>query len=150
MTLNWPSRCCALLANTLCIGVRHASSTRDALAWTVILCLVGCAWCMTGLAAILQEIGVLQKVSYDRNIVQYYGACLTAEQPMLIMEFCAVRRCRSTVMGKQDVAGRMIMPGILASPAPVGLLPSVVVAAEELQIIACTAGRRSETCTELG
>ena len=36
---------------------------------------------------------MLQKVSYDRNIVQYYGACLAAEQPMLIMEYMAVRPC---------------------------------------------------------
>ena len=43
---------------------------------------------------VAQEIGVLQKVSFDRNIVQYYGACLEAEQPMLIMEYMAVRLCK--------------------------------------------------------
>ena len=53
---------------------------------------------------ISQEIGVLQKVSYDRNIVQYYGACLTAEQPMLIMEFCAVRR--SPILGWKNMVHR--------------------------------------------
>ena len=59
---------------------------------------------------------MLQKVSYDRNIVQYYGACLTAEQPMLIMEFCAVRQCRSTVLGHEHMACRSSdNPGNLAS-----------------------------------
>ena len=107
--------------------------------------------CNIGLAAILQEIGVLQKVSYDRNIVQYYGACLTAEQPMLIMEFCAVRLCRSSVLGQKNTPSRSSdHPGTLASPVRVCLFSSIFVAAESLKPIACTAGRRSKACFELG
>ena len=39
-----------------------------------------------------KEIGVLKKVSHDRNVVQYYGACLQDRaSAMLVMEFMAVR-----------------------------------------------------------
>ena len=39
-----------------------------------------------------KEIDVLKKVSYDRNIVQYYGACLQDQaSAMLVMEYMAVR-----------------------------------------------------------
>jgi len=38
-----------------------------------------------------REIAILRKVSYDRNIVQFYGAC-TAEPTMLCMEYMEVRR----------------------------------------------------------
>ena len=44
-----------------------------------------------------REIAILRKVSYDRNIVQFYGAC-TAEPTMLCMEYMEVRRsCDSTI-----------------------------------------------------
>ena len=35
----------------------------------------------------------MERVSFDRNIVQYYGACLNQEVPLLVMEYMAVRRC---------------------------------------------------------
>ena len=39
-----------------------------------------------------KEIDVLKSVSYDRNIVQYYGACLEDQaSAMLVMEYMAVR-----------------------------------------------------------
>ncbi len=42
-----------------------------------------------------KEIDVLKKVSYDRNIVQYYGACLQDQaSAMLVMEYMAVRTPR--------------------------------------------------------
>ena len=34
-----------------------------------------------------KEIGIMQRVSYDRNIVQFYGACTTTEPAMLVMEY---------------------------------------------------------------
>jgi hypothetical protein len=33
----------------------------------------------------------MERVSFDRNIVQYYGACLDEEVPLLVMEYMAVR-----------------------------------------------------------
>ena len=33
----------------------------------------------------------MERVSFDRNIVQYYGACLNEEVPLLVMEYMAVR-----------------------------------------------------------
>ena len=40
-----------------------------------------------------REIAILRKVSYDRNIVQFYGAC-TSEPTMLCMEYMEVRGAR--------------------------------------------------------
>lgn len=39
----------------------------------------------------LQEIRVLRSVSFDRNIVQFCGACLQPRDTMMILEFMAVR-----------------------------------------------------------
>jgi hypothetical protein len=37
---------------------------------------------------LLQEVGILKGLNYDRNIVQFYGACLMpARDPMLICEY---------------------------------------------------------------
>ena len=43
----------------------------------------------------------MERVSFDRNIVQYYGACLNEEVPLLVMEYMAVRpsRARARVPG---------------------------------------------------
>lgn len=39
-----------------------------------------------------KETAVLERVSYDRNIVQYYGACFQNQSSaMLVMEYMAVR-----------------------------------------------------------
>ena len=35
----------------------------------------------------LQEINLMEKLSFDRNIVQFYGAVLSAPAPMLVLEF---------------------------------------------------------------
>ena len=37
-----------------------------------------------------QEIQLLKRISHDRNIVQFYGACLETKPPMLIMEYMGV------------------------------------------------------------
>ena len=34
-----------------------------------------------------QEIAVLRSLSYDRNLVQFYGACLEREHAMLVLEY---------------------------------------------------------------
>ncbi len=38
-----------------------------------------------------EEVHIMERVSFDRNIVQYYGACLNEEVPLLVMEYMAVR-----------------------------------------------------------
>jgi serine/threonine protein kinase len=35
-----------------------------------------------------QEIGILKSISYDKNIVQFYGASMVNREPMLLLEFC--------------------------------------------------------------
>ena len=42
----------------------------------------------------LQEIQLLKGISHDCNIVQFYGACLETQPPMLIMEYMGVRMHR--------------------------------------------------------
>lgn len=34
-----------------------------------------------------QEINLMEKLSFDRNIVQFYGAVLSGTAPMLILEY---------------------------------------------------------------
>lgn len=36
---------------------------------------------------VLQEIQMMEQLSFDRNIVQFYGACLAPPHPMLILEY---------------------------------------------------------------
>ena len=44
------------------------------------------------LRLLVKEANLLKEVSYDRNIVQFYGACLEdQESAMLVMEYMAVR-----------------------------------------------------------
>ena len=38
-----------------------------------------------------QEISILKSISYDRNIVQFYGAVLSGSEPMLVLEYMEVR-----------------------------------------------------------
>ena len=38
----------------------------------------------------LQEIRLLRKLSFDANIVQFYGACLQEENTMMVLEYMAV------------------------------------------------------------
>ena len=38
----------------------------------------------------LQEIRLLRSVSFDRNIVQFCGACLQPSDTMMILEYMAV------------------------------------------------------------
>lgn len=47
--------------------------------------------CTGGEAAALQrEIQILQRVSHDRNIVQFYGRSYFPEGPVLVMEYLEV------------------------------------------------------------
>ena len=39
----------------------------------------------------MQEIELLRSLSFDANIVQFYGACLQEENTMMVLEFMAVR-----------------------------------------------------------
>lgn len=38
------------------------------------------------LSALEKEIGILKRVSFNRNIVQFYGFCLEVEAPMLVRD----------------------------------------------------------------
>ena len=38
----------------------------------------------------MQEIKLLRSVSFDRNIVQFCGACLAPNDTMMILEYMAV------------------------------------------------------------
>ncbi len=38
----------------------------------------------------LQEVDVLKSVSYDRNVVQFYGTCPLGSQTMLVLEYMEV------------------------------------------------------------
>ena len=42
------------------------------------------------LQAMRKEIGIMQRVSYDSHIVQFFGACTTTEPAMLVMEYMRV------------------------------------------------------------
>ena len=42
-----------------------------------------------------QEINLMEKLSFDRNIVQFYGAVLSAPAPMLVLEFMEGMPCPS-------------------------------------------------------
>ena len=46
--------------------------------------LVHWRWCVE------QEISILKSISYDRNIVQFYGAVLSGSEPMLVLEYMEV------------------------------------------------------------
>ena len=42
------------------------------------------------LAVRMQEIELLRSLSFDANIVQFYGACLQEENTMMVLEYMAV------------------------------------------------------------
>ena len=37
-----------------------------------------------------KEIGIMQRISYDSHIVQFFGACTTTEPAILVMEYMRV------------------------------------------------------------
>lgn len=51
-----------------------------------VLCLENHAACLT----CLQEVDILKSVSYDRNVVQFYGTCLWGDKTMLVLEYMEV------------------------------------------------------------
>lgn len=42
------------------------------------------------LAFDLQEVDLLRRLSFDGNIVQFYGVCLQQESIMMVLEYMAV------------------------------------------------------------
>lgn len=38
----------------------------------------------------LQEIALLRRLSFDGNIIQFYGACLQQQNTMMVVEYMAV------------------------------------------------------------
>ena len=51
----------------------------------------------------LQEIRILRSVSFDRNIVQFCGACLQPTDTMMILEYMAVGSAKLLQCLKQNV-----------------------------------------------
>ena len=47
-----------------------------------------------------QEISILKGISFDRNIVQFYGAVFCAAQPMLVLEYMEV--CGARIPPQSD------------------------------------------------
>ena len=47
------------------------------------------AWISSaGVLPYLQEVGILKGLNYDRNVIQFYGACLQpGRDPMLVCEY---------------------------------------------------------------
>ena len=47
----------------------------------------------------MQEVEVLKLVSYDRNVVQFYGTCPYGTQTMLVLEYLEVKHdcCQNTM-----------------------------------------------------
>ena len=39
---------------------------------------------------VIQEIALLRRLSFDGNIVQFYGACLQQQNTMMVLEYMAV------------------------------------------------------------
>ena len=46
----------------------------------------------------LQEVDVLKSVSYDRNVVQFYGTCPLGSQTMLVLEYMEVSLLASRLL----------------------------------------------------
>ena len=63
----------------------------------------------------------MERVSFDRNIVQYYGACLDERAPLLVMECMAVRamRCAPHALS----SARLFAPTLCALTQALRLLP---------------------------
>ena len=46
----------------------------------------------------MQEINLMEKLSFDRNIVQFYGAVLSAPAPMLVLEYMEGDACCAVLL----------------------------------------------------
>ena len=58
-----------------------------------------------------QEISILKSISYDRNIVQFYGAVLSGSEPMLVLEYMEVRAPHQAVSLFGKKIGLYLKPG---------------------------------------
>ena len=65
----------------------------------------------------LQEIRLLERISHDRNIVQFYGACLETNPPMLVMEYMGVRAALPHLRMRADSRRwlQLVASGIVAA-----------------------------------
>ncbi|KAK9804823.1 hypothetical protein WJX72_007321 [[Myrmecia] bisecta] len=62
-----------------------------------------------------KEISILKKLSFDRNIVQFYGACLQAGKPILVLEYMEGGDLRQALCGKRGEELRMGRKGQLVA-----------------------------------
>ena len=54
------------------------------------MCCLASGNCVMMCGMRLQEIELLRSLSFDANIVQFYGACLQEENTMMVLEYMAV------------------------------------------------------------
>ncbi|KAK9829556.1 hypothetical protein WJX72_006471 [[Myrmecia] bisecta] len=60
-----------------------------------------------------KEISMLKKLSYDRNIVQFYGACMQEGKPMLVLEYMEGGDLRQAMSSAQGAELRWYQKGQL-------------------------------------
>ena len=58
----------------------------------------------------MQEINLMEKLSFDRNIVQFYGAVLSAPAPMLVLEYMEGEPCFAVLLAYMCSSCRSIRP----------------------------------------
>ena len=123
-----------VLAPKLCL-----QPARMEVSWPVLVCVDlpgGSRWltcacscvahAQAGDASTLQlmrkEIGIMQRVSYDSHIVQFFGACTTTEPAMLVMEYMQVTDARRRLAGGQ---AKMILAPALIPPTDLSQICAV-------------------------
>lgn len=67
-------------------------------------------------ALVMQEIRILRSVSFDRNIVQFCGACLQPTDTMMVLEYMAVchQYLQQCVICMLPLHGQLVGPGSAA------------------------------------
>lgn len=73
------------------------------------------------LAMPLQEIELLRSLSFDGNIVQFYGACLQEENTMMVLEYMAVSTTNCSNYSCNAVFTHQFSPQPVGPPLPASL-----------------------------
>ena len=67
-----------------------------------------------------RHVQIMEFVSFDRNIVQYYGVCMEGENAaMLVLEYMAVRLCARIQVRGCCSSGVMTLPTVACTSAEV-------------------------------
>ena len=77
-----------------------------------------------------REVAIMQRISYDRNVVQFYGACMNGAGAWLCMEYMEVGRSASQlVLGPHALVLRCVSPAAtepITEPAPCSVTHAVL------------------------